>query len=341
MSTAGDILARIPRDLGMTITSYMHHSILQRFPLPTVRDVQPIGSGLINTTYKVTTDGGVFVLQKLHDVIPDAAAQDMRVVTAHLAAHGLRVPALQPTTDGAAFARAADGSRWRVYPWIAGRVVDAVTDAHMAREAGRIVGDMHRVLQTLSYTPQGSIPHFHDTPFIVEALLGVRAQMPDEVAGIADDVLATLPAVIITDQPRQLIHGDLKISNLLFDDAGKAVGVIDFDTILFHQRTVDLGDALRSWCNRTAEDDPHATFDHAFFAAAAEGYTEGFGSVDDRALLLRGARQITMELAARFLIDVVRDTYFGFDTARYPTRRAANIARAIGQHHLATTIPVA
>lgn len=319
----------------------MHEEVLSQFPLPAVTHVERVGSGNINATYKVTTDGGVFALQMLHSVIPDAAALDMRAVTAHLAAHGLRVPSLVMTADGRPFARATDGTRWRVYPWIDGQIFDALPSADMAREAGRIVGAMHRVLADLEYTPQGSIPHFHDTPFIVEELQSVRAQMPEEVAAIADDVLATLPGVIITDQPRQLVHGDLKISNLLFDDAGKAVGVIDFDTILLHMRAVDLGDAFRSWCNRTSEDDAGAMFDMAFFDAASAGYAEGFGSADDRALLLRGAKQITLELCARFLVDVVRDTYFGFDTSRYTNRRAANIARAIGQHHLATTIPTA
>jgi len=110
-----------------------------------------------------------------------------------------------------------------------------------------------------------------------------------------------------------------------------------------HTRAIDLGDALRSWCNRTAEDNPAATFDVAFFEAAADGYTAAFGSASrtaERAVHLRATQQMALELAARFLIDVVRDVYFGFDATRYPTRRAHNIARALGQYHLAQTIPL-
>lgn len=328
-----------PAVVGMTRQDMHHEMIIKKFPLPPVIDVQRVGSGNINVTYTVTTQRGVFALQMLHDVIPDAAALDMQAVTTHLAAHGLLVPSLIMTVDGQPFARAEDGSRWRVYPWIAGEIFDALPNAEMARVAGRIVGAMHHALADLDYTPQGSIPHFHDTAFIVDELQSVRAQMHESVATVADDVLATLPGLIITDQPRQLVHGDLKISNLVFDDEGKAVGIIDFDTVLLHSRAVDFGDALRSWCNRTAEDDAQAQFDMTFFDAATAGYAEGIGSNDDRALLLRGAKQVTLELTARFLIDVVRDSYFGYDTARYASRRDANIARAIGQHHLATTIP--
>jgi len=120
------------------------------------------------------------------------------------------------------------------------------------------------------------------------------------------------------------------------------VGIIDFDTILRHARAIDLGDAFRSWCNRTAEDDPDATFDSAFCEAAASGYAQGFGipsSLEERVRHLRAIKQITLELTARFLIDVVHGTYFGFDAARYPHRRAHNVARACGQYHLAQTIP--
>lgn len=316
--------------------------MLRHFPLPTVRAVMPGGSGLLHSTYKVTTVGGDFVVQRLHDAISDAAVEDMRVVTAYLAACGLQVPSLVLTQDRKSFARDAGGGRWRVYPWIPGRVVDALSDTAMARQAGHIVGVMHKHLAACHYTPQGSIPHFHDTTFILAALRSVRTYLPAEMAAMADDILATLPALIVAAAPQQLVHGDLKISNLIFNEAERAVGIIDFDTILMHSRAVDLGDAFRSWSNRTAEDDPDATFDVTFFAAAAAGYAEGFGvplSPAERAVHLRATRQITLELAARFLIDVVRDAYFGFDATRYPHRRAHNIARARGQYHLAQTIP--
>lgn len=316
--------------------------ILQHFPIADVTETKQIGTGLINATYKVTTQGGVFALQRLHDVIPDAAAEDMRVVTDYLSEKGMQVPRLVTTTDGQPFYKAQDGTRWRLYSWIDGVVVDAVKNETMAREAGRVVGEMHRHLSMLDYRPQGSIPHFHDTAFIVEELRSVREQLPTELHEMADDILASLPSIIIIEGERQIIHADLKISNILFDESGKAIGIIDFDTLLWHYRAVDLGDAYRSWCNRTAEDDSEASFDLACFRAAEQGYEEGWGaplSEADHALHLRATKQIALELASRFLVDVVRDNYFGYDPARYASRRDANVARAIGQYHLASTIP--
>ncbi len=321
--------------------------ILSSFGLSDIESVQSVGDGNISQTFSVETAAGRFILQRIGAVIPDVAIQDMAVVTDVLAAQELRVPALLRTASGDLFARDDEGARWRVYPWIPGRVVNALPDAGMAKEAGRMVGVLHRAFAEMHYQPQGSIPHFHDTAFIVDELRSVEARLPTEaLRRVAQDIIATLPALLLDDasagEPRMLIHADLKISNIVFDAVGAAVGVIDFDTLLWHYRAIDLGDAFRSWCNRTAEDDVNATFDVSFFNAAEEGYAAGWGKpviAKERAVHLRATKQITLELAARFLIDVVRDSYFGFDATRYPDRRSHNIARALGQYHLAGTIP--
>lgn len=323
-------------------------TILSQFPIADVQSIQPVGSGTVSRTYRVETRAGSFVLQRIGDVIPDAAIQDMAIVTARLAAQGMSVPALVHTFTGELFARDTEGGRWRVYPWIQGRVLDALPDAAMAKEAGRLIGVLHRAFVEIDYRPQGSIPHFHDTAFIVNELRGVQHALPTaQLRAIATEIISILPAIILDDaatgEPRMLIHADLKISNIVFNEAAIAVGVIDFDTLLSHYRAIDLGDGFRSWCNRTAEDDPFGVFDISFFAAAEEGYTAGWGkplTAKERRVHLRATKQIALEVASRFLIDVVRDSYFGFDATRYPDRRSHNIARALGQYHLAATIPV-
>jgi Ser/Thr protein kinase RdoA (MazF antagonist) len=320
-------------------------TILSSWQLDEVITIAPVGNGLINTTYKVATLGGVFVLQKIHEIIPDAAAVDMMTVTSYLAEHGLKVPKLILTNDGQPFAVDGEGSRWRLYSWIEGVVVNAIDNEEMTREAGKVVGKMHGLLAKLDYTPAGSIPHFHETEYIVNELQTVSPELSSELATIAQDIIDEVPKLLLDEsrQKKQVIHGDLKISNLLFDEAGKAVGVIDFDTILEHFSAVDLGDALRSWCNKTSEDDASAVIDEGLCEAALAGYAEGLGralTTDERNLYLRATKLIALELASRFLIDVVRDNYFGFDSARYPDRRSHNIARAIGQYHLAQSIKI-
>ena len=320
-------------------------SILGRFPTPAPAGVKRFGTGLINPTYQVRAGARPFVLQRLHEIVSTEAVEDMRVATEHLAERGMRVPRLMRTQDGQLIARDGAGGRWRLYPLIPGRVFDAIESSEMAMEAGRIVGEMHRHLRDLSLEPKGSIEHFHDTAYVLDTLRGMVPQLPRAIRHIAEDILATAPGIILTEatafEGKQIVHGDLKISNILFDGAGRAVGIIDFDTIMRHFRAIDLGDSLRSWCNRTSEDDPRATFDAGIFHAAMIGYGRGWGAPvreDEKRTFLRAALQITYELASRFLIDVVCDHYFGYGKP-YTSRRAANIARAIGQYHLAKTIP--
>jgi Ser/Thr protein kinase RdoA (MazF antagonist) len=322
-------------------------SVLRRFAIPAPVGVERFGTGLINRSYWVRTEGHHFVLQQLHAIVSTEALEDMRAVTEHLAERGMRVPHLIRATDGQIVVRDGAGGRWRLYPLIPGRIVDAVESHDMAVEAGRIVGEMHRHLRSLSLEPQGSIAHFHDTAYVLEKLRRVMARLPGELRRIAADVLAAAPGVLRPEdtalESKQVVHGDLKISNILFDESNRAIGLIDFDTIIRHFRAIDFGDALRSWCNRTAEDDPHATFDMGIFRAALAGYEQGWGAPvgeGEQGVLLRATTQITYELASRFLIDVVCDDYFGYRKP-YPSRRAANIARAIGQYHLARTIPSA
>ena len=314
--------------------------IASRFQIPQPVSVEPFGGGLLHATHIVRTNDGAFVLQRLHSVTSDAAIEDARVVGEFLASRGFQVPVPRLSKDGALLARDG-GDRWRLYPMIAGDAFDVVESPQMAREAGRIVGEMHRHLHELDYEPRGSIPHFHDTAFVVGQLRSVVDQLPRSVGEIGRRIVDELPALIVDEcsarESKGVIHADLKISNLLFADR-RAVAVIDMDTLMAHFRVIDLGDAFRSWCATSTEDDPGLDFNSDLFTAAVDGYARGFSGDVDRRLFLRATQQIGWELAARFLIDVVRDDYFGFDARRYPSRRDHNTARAIAQFRLGEAV---
>ena len=144
--------------------------------------------------------------------------------------------------------------------------------------------------------------------------------------------LASLPNVAGADLPKRVAHGDLKISNLLFDDRGAGVCLVDLDTLAEMILPYELGDAWRSWCNPLGEDDAQARFDVALFDAAWRGYMgEMTITPDERALLVPGIQTICLELSARFARDVVEDKYFGWDASRFPSRAAHNLVRAQSQ----------
>ena len=154
----------------------------------------------------------------------------------------------------------------------------------------------------------------------------------DVIEPLAERVLeaaAALPP--LPASPDRIVHGDPKISNLVFaHDADRALCLIDLDTLAHMPVALELGDALRSWCNPATEDAASARFVRPFFDAAIGGYAEaaqGFLTPAEWSAIPRGALTITVELAARFCADALRESYFGWNRARYESSSAHNQAR--------------
>lgn len=331
-------------------------NILAGYLISPVKKIQPIAGGLINPTFRVETAEGAFALQRVHGEIPDSALEDMENITAYLAERGFLVPRILRSRTGTLFVQNCEGQRWRLYRWVSGTVRATIDDMPTAYKAGKFLGQLHCVLAELDYRPKGTIPHFHDTPHIVSKLAALQGSilevvraMPENAAedfvatteNLLGQVLTMLPQLFLTETvagTQQLIHGDPKASNLLWNDTGEVVGILDCDTFLWHYPAIDVGDALRSWCKRGI-----AGFDLAKYHAAADGYAEGVGEAPlttaHHALYLRATRLITLELTARFCIDVAEDSYFGWDATHYQSRRAHNLARAQQYYMFFTTIP--
>jgi aminoglycoside phosphotransferase (APT) family kinase protein len=138
------------------------------------------------------------------------------------------------------------------------------------------------------------------------------------------------------------VHGDLKISNILFDEqTGEARALLDLDTMAYLTIPIELGDALRSWCNPAGEDSDRATFRADVFEAAVRGYGGSAGAlltVEEREALVLGAETISLELAARFCADALQESYFGWNPQKFASRRLHNLARAASQLAVASSI---
>ena len=113
-----------------------------------------------------------------------------------------------------------------------------------------------------------------------------------------------------------------------------STGIIDLDTVGRMPLHHELGDAWRSWCNRGGEDQKTASFDLEVFAASLAGYLEAITltlTPEERRALVLGVEWISLELAARFAADALREAYFGWDQTRFPGAGEHNLLRAQGQ----------
>jgi Ser/Thr protein kinase RdoA (MazF antagonist) len=312
-------------------------------------EVVAITGGLINATFGVRRGGEpVAVVQRLHPVFGADVNLDLEAVTTHLAARGLITPRLVRTRSGAPYVE-HEGAVWRALTWIDGVAVHRVPDPSWARAGGALVGRFHRAVHDLDHDYRFARAGVHDTAAHLGRLRAhvERGEDTAEVLDLGRDILdaaTTLPPMPAL--PLRHSHGDLKISNLLFrtEPAVEGVALVDLDTLGRQTLAFELGDAMRSWCNPHGEDTGAIVFDLAIFAAAIAAWTDVAGALfeePERRAIVLGLETVCIELAARFAADVFEDRYFGWDPARFPSRRAHNLVRARGQLALGRAVTAA
>lgn len=322
--------------------------ILAAWPGLTV-DAAPYGSGLINLTLKGSFGGAQSILQRVHPAFAPSVHLDIEAVTSHLAAKGVRTPRLVPTASGERCALDDEGRPWRLLSFIEDSFsFDRLADPRYVSEAGRIVASFHTALRDLQHEYAHVRPGIHDVEFRKASLTAALAARADHrLAATVRDLasqLQGLDALLLSLEaglPRHS-HGDLKASNVLFDDRGQALCLVDLDTLATMIWPFEMGDAIRSWCNPKREDEPGAKIDMVLYEAALEGYARGSAGLEleprDVDLLPRGVLTIAAELAMRFLTDALEERYFSFDARRFSGRGEHNLARAKGQIELAHSV---
>lgn len=328
-----------------------HFEIVAQFGL-SARSVEVISGGLINQSYRVETeDHGVWVLQCVNSIFRPEVQLDIDAVTAHLQSKHLVTPLLRPTVSGGLWF--TEGRRiWRMMNFIEGRCIHRIERPVHARAAGRILAQFHAALEDLDHEFHAERPAIHDTSRHIKHLETTldsaefqSHEHRDSVGKCAEQILGMLQQLpSLPSQEAKVVHGDPKISNIIFDAAhDHAICMIDLDTVGRMPSLFELGDAFRSWCNpaATGEDDPKPEFSLDLFEAAVSAYASAAANYlneAERAAIPYATLQITLELATRFAADALRESYFGWDKARFASRGHHNLRRAQGQLGLAKSL---
>ncbi len=338
-------------------------------PQGRVLEVREYGQGNVNDTFLVTLAGAHtknFILQRLNTRVfphPELIMQNLRVFTAHL--HGRlpreplppgrrwEVPAVLLTLDGADHWLDPGGSFWRALSFIDhAQSYDTIQDLEHAREVGYALGLFHHLLSDLS--PErlaDTLPGFHIITSYLRHYDGVNAQNPGKRSPEADLCHRFIKerrggAGVLEEAkaqgklPLRAIHGDPKVNNVLLDQAtGRAVGLVDLDTVKPGLVHYDLGDCLRSGGNPLGEetdDWQKVRFALDICRALLQGYlsrARDFFTAADYDYLYEAIRLLTWELGLRFFTDYLAgNVYF---KAKGPEH---NLARALVQFQLAASI---
>lgn len=327
----------------MSITKDQYVEILSHFSLNgTIATIAPFGNGHINDTLKVTNEAGeiTYILQRINHHIftnVDMLQNNIDKVTKHirrkLEAQGQqdidrKVLTFLPTKDGKLYYY--DGENyWRVCLFIPrSRSFEEITP-ELSFEAGKAFGDFQAMLSDL---PEGAlgetIPNFHNMEFRLQQFRdAVKADAVgrlSQVQELVDEIEKRAKAMCIQEDlyregklKKRTNHCDTKVNNILFDDNGKVLCVIDLDTVMPGFVLSDIGDFIRTGANAGAEDDEN--LDRVYvnmdiFKSYARGYMEtakAFLTPAEIKMLPYGGRLLTYMQTVRFLTDYINgDTYY-------------------------------
>lgn len=321
--------------------------ILKQYGLENSK-VTPLNIGLINRTYLVSDgNSGRYLLQQINPMFKPAMVEDIDAVTRHIENKGLLTPHLIHTTDDNLFAK-TDSGHWRVYNFIQGKIYERINSPFIAREAGMVLARFHKALLDLDYEFKHVRYGVHDTEkhmANLRATLRAKSTHPrfKLILPLAETILscyAGLPE--IKKVPTRKVHGDPKITNILFaEDNNRALCLIDFDTLGNMALPLELGDAFRSWCNPWGEDLEQTGFSLEFFRAGLEGYAaegKGFLLSEEWQSIVAATYTIFIELAARFCADALNESFFGWSKERFASHSEHNEIRARGQLNAAEAL---
>lgn len=313
-------------------------------------ELRHLTGGHLHQSFHLRVGELEYVLQRVSDVFASEIHDNIQAVTRHLLAHDFPAAALLPTVDGRSSILLGPLGRWRLMPHLGGASFRRLQSESQAHSAGALVGRFHAAMRDfdLPLAPMG-IP-YRDSELYLSAMQKAidthsGHRLIAEIKPLGERVIAAFeelgPPIEVEDR---VIHGDLKLENLLFESRegpgrDHAFALIDLDTLMRGAIWKDLGDAWRSWCNSSGEDTPEARFETSFFEASVSGFFEGsssqgdgiFLSESERRSLVTATERVTLELCARYVTDTLEECYFGWDETRFESWGAHNAVRASGQ----------
>lgn len=299
------------------------------------------GNGHINDTLKVINEQGEakYILQRINHSIfknVDMLQNNIHAVTTHIRKKleekeetdiNRKVLTFLPTKDGKLYHFDGD-SYWRVCLFIPRSTSCEEVTPEKSYEAGKAFGDFQSMLSDI---PEGllgeTIPDFHNMTFRLQqfhdALKADAAGRADKVKNLIDEVEKRAKAMCIQEDlyregklKKRVNHCDTKVNNILFDEDGKVLCVIDLDTVMPGFVLSDIGDFIRTAANTGAEDDENLDkvgVNMDVFKAYTRGYLETakFLTTLETAMLPYGGRLLTYMQTVRFLTDYINgDTYY-------------------------------
>lgn len=304
------------------------------------------GSGHINDTYRITfvkeQTKKHCILQRMNKAIftkPEELMENIAGVTSWLKRKILEKGGdveretlnIIPTIDGKYYYIDSKGEYWRAYNFIENATsFDSVEKEEDFYQSAVAFGKFQGMLSDYpAESLHETIKDFHNTALRFQIFLqAVKADVCKRAERVKEEIQFVLDRESLTHTlcdmqkngklPLRVTHNDTKLNNIMIDDiTGKAICVIDLDTVMPGLSVNDFGDSIRFGANTGAEDEKDlakVSCDLHLYELYVKGYIEGCAGAlteSEIEMLPMGAILMTFECGIRFLTDYLEgDHYF-------------------------------
>lgn len=299
-------------------------------------EITKFGTGLIHGTYLVSQNNKpVYILQEINTAVfksPETIAANLESLSVFLNERNQQIffPVAQKTLSGNSYC-IEQGKYYRLTKFVEGsHSIDSCVTPNDAYEAALQFGKFTAAFKDFDVSKiNPTIPQFHDLSFRWKQFSDSLANgnkdrikfAEKEISQITQDykIVQKFNEIKVSASFKQRVtHHDTKISNVLFNEEGKGVCVIDLDTVMPGYFISDLGDMFRTYLASATEEEVDFSLIIArpdFYKALVQGYLENMSDqmtteeIDQ--IDYAGEFMIYMQ-ALRFLTDFLNDDiYYG------------------------------
>ena len=324
--------------------------IFEQFNLKgTFKSACPYGSGHINETFLIHTkekESPAYILQKINsNVFVDIPKmlENIARVTDYLNKHYPKSYNLQlfRSFENNHYVLDSNLQYWSAYNFIDGLSYNLVINKKQALEGGKVWGDfLLQLIDFHSHKLHITLPGFHHLELklnkFYKALQSGNQQRIDTNKVLIDFIkknenrmLAYQKSLFNSNIPQRITHNDTKFNNILFDNKDNFLCVIDLGTVMPGYIHYDFGDAIRTVCNTSTEDEENLqriNFNLPFFKAFSQGYlmhTRKYLLAQEIDYLSFSPLFMTYLIGLRFFTDyLLNDQYFKIHYQEHNLKRA-------------------
>ena len=316
-----------------------------------VLKIDEINSGYINKTYMVehllNGKKSKFILQSLSNIFEshEMIVINHKLLTDHIYrklnknyftfdCKRWEVPKLIKCKYNNLLVFPFESDFWRAMIYIENTLsFDYLEDQKMAYQTGIGLSKFHLLCSDINSSKlEKTIKNFHNTNYYINKYLitiknydfikldnNIKTRVDNIIINLSNHIeyvqslYSTLDRDLIKDD---VIHGDPKLSNFLFDFRYKyVVSLIDLDTVSLGYFLTDVADCIRSICNLEGEESrkiDHVSFDINTCICFLNGYLSitNEKTIHTFKFLLEFIYLIIFELTIRFLTDFLQSNIY-------------------------------